>query len=249
MHPIADDRLALVRDDLVALDGQFDLLRASDALPFRSVLDIGFGRGGASVYFASAGKQVTALSLTEIGVDYPREIADQDYPADLMDELGIVRSGVDFHDFDAAPGSFDAIWAAHILEHSLDPGRFLRRSHALLADDGWLLISVPPFKHQVVMGHVCVGWNLGLLMHALVVTGFDVRSGRFVRHGYNIAAFVQKGNPLEPLIARGASYDELSVTAFQEPYCESCWPFRVKQGFEGDLEAINWEWPDGAGPG
>ncbi len=232
LHPIPEERLTLIREDLVALHGQFDLLRATDRLAFESVLDIGFGRGGAAICFASVGKSVTALSLTEVGVGYPREIADQDYPADLMDEVGIQRDGTDFHVFAAAPGTFDAIWAAHVLEHTLDCGQFLRRCHRLLSTEGWLLLSVPPFKHQVVMGHLSVGWNIGLLMHALAVTGFNVRDGHYLKHGYDLAAYVQKGNALGPLIERGASFDELSVTAFQEPYRRACWPFHATQGFE-----------------
>jgi hypothetical protein len=35
---------------------------------------------------------------------------------------------------------------------------------------------------------------MGLLMYNLILAGFDVRQGHFCKHGYNIAAFVQKSS-------------------------------------------------------
>jgi len=248
LHPLPTQRQAYIRDDLVTLYGQFDILRATDQFAFQSVLDIGFGRGGASVYFASLGKTVKALSLTEVGVDYPKDIFDQGYPEELMDELGIIRDGTDFHHLPEGEERYDAIWMSHVLEHTSNGGDFLRKAHRLLTDEGWLFVCVPPFKHQVTIGHVSIGWNLGILIHVLLVNGFNVRDGHFLRHGYNVCGFVQKGNDLEPLIARGASFDELSVTAFNKPWCDEVWPFPAFNGFEGELDQVNWHWPEGYTP-
>ena len=166
---------------------------------------------------------MTAISLHGLGVTPPAEVLDERYPVELMDRLGIERIACDFRDF-PEERRFNLIWMSHVMEHTLDVGAFLRKARRLLSDDGWLCVMVPAFKNQVVMGHVSTGWNLGQLMHALAVTGFNIRDGHFVSHGYNVCAFVRKGNALEERIAAGASWDELSIAALMEPLRDVIWP-------------------------
>lgn len=225
--------------EITSVEGQFDLLRATEYLRFSSVLDVGFGRGGASVYFAMTGKETTALDLEERVIRYPPDVFNEDFPALLMDALGVRRIASDFHDL-AEVRMYDAIWMSHVLEHTLDAGRMLRKAARLLSPNGWLMLMVPPYKPQVVMGHLSTGWNVGQLIHALLVAGFNVRYGHFVRHGYNICAFVQKGNELTRTLAADASDDTRSIASFLEPWVSTMWPMPVEQGFQGDLDQVNW---------
>jgi 2-polyprenyl-3-methyl-5-hydroxy-6-metoxy-1,4-benzoquinol methylase len=224
---------------LISIEGNFYLLKNTLRLPARTVLDVGFGKGGASVFFGLTGKSVTAIRPSEGGDIYPEEILDGRHPKPLFDHLRIQERVSSLEELPQEQG-YDLIWMSHILEHTLDVGTLLRKARRLLSDEGWLCVVVPPFKHQVVMGHVSVGWNLGLLMHALLVNGFEIKNGHFIRHGYNLCGFVQKGNLLEPMIDSGITYDELSVFAFTSPSRNELWPIPVEQGFVGDLDRVNW---------
>lgn len=92
---------------------------------------------------------------------------------------------------DVTEGSYSTIWAAHVLEHSRNPGLFLDRCYQLLEPGGNLFIAVPPLKHQIVSGHVTL-WNMGLLWYHLILAGFDVTNGWYATHHYNIFAHVRR---------------------------------------------------------
>ena len=99
----------------VIVDGQDDLLTQilEYRIHFESVLDIGLGSGYASSRFAEAGKNVTA-----IGFDVDNTLGTN--ATDIRKKINIFEDidVCDMHQFD--DGSFDAVWASHILEHVLN---------------------------------------------------------------------------------------------------------------------------------
>lgn len=200
--------------------GQWDLINQALTYDWSSVLDIGAGSGWVSRHFLAQGRRPSATFLLQPDP----EGAIVDLGAQPIDRMPAV-----------ADGSVDAVWASHVLEHTHNTGLALAEMRRVLAPGGWLFLSVPPFKHNVVGGHVNVGWNLGLLAYVLAVHGFDARTGAFVRHGYNLAAFVRRGD----LPAVELRYDRDDLERLQ-PYLPAAFP--IRQGVDGDVAAINWRW-------
>ena len=203
------------------VDGNFDIINATSNLKFDSVLDIGLGEGGASTYFALNGKNVTALGLDIESYNYPKELFKKF-------DVEVIESTIDDFKTDK---KFDLIWASHVLEHLLNVGLFLEKCKDFLNDDGWLCIMVPPYKDKVVGGHINNGWNMGQLMYNLLLTGYDIKNGHFIQHGYNICAFVQKSKEQLPQIRMDIG--DIEAT-------KDLWPIEVKQGFEGNIKEVNW---------
>lgn len=131
-----------------------------------TVLDLGCGDLSHTQAFREAGKEVFSCSLVE--------------PADFVCDY-----------FDLFNGTYDLIWASHVLEHQTNPGLFLSKCLSDLEDDGWLAVTVPPAKDELVGGHVSI-WNEGLLLYQLVLAGFDCSEAMVNRYGYNISVIVQK---------------------------------------------------------
>jgi hypothetical protein len=84
-----------------------------------------------------------------------------------------------------------AIWCSHCLEHQLNPGEFLQKLFFDLEEDGLLALTVPPPKTQIVGGHV-TAWNDAVLIHQLIMAGFDCKRADVWRYGYNISAVMRK---------------------------------------------------------
>ncbi len=203
------------------IDGNRYLAEMACRLSYKTILDVGFGRGAASRLFCDAGKKVSAID---------RNISIRNAPVGRMRASGIEVVETDFEQF-RSDALFDAIWMSHVLEHTLDVGCFLRKARALLSSRGWLFVMVPPFKHDIVGGHVTPGWNIGILMYALLVSGFEIKTGHFVKHRYNICGFVRKSN--DPLPELCFDQGDIERTAH-------LWPLEVFQGFDGDLKSVNW---------
>lgn len=165
------------------------------------VLDIGSGDCEQAKFLRSRGLEVVTL--------------DNKFDADITG------------DFNTVPitESFPSVHCAHTLEHQRNPGVFLDKIYRVLRDGGWLCITVPPLKHQIVGGHVTL-WNAGLLVYNLVLAGFDCSSAFVKAEGYDISVVVQK-RPADLAGIRMAAGDiELLAKYFP-------WP-DVRQGFYGD---------------
>ena len=93
---------------------------------------------------------------------------------------------------------YDGIHAAHVLEHQLNPNLFLQKIRYDLKEDGWLCITVPPLKHQIVGGHVSL-WNAGLVLYHLVHARFNCSEAKIKVYGYNISVIVQKKSITETI--------------------------------------------------
>lgn len=175
-------------------------LTIAEIHPGDTLLDIGCGAGYHSDVFAQRGALVTKLDphspVADIRLAYERFETDE---------------------------QFDIIWAAHVLEHSKNPGQFLDRVFSQLKDNGLFAVTVPPMKNEIVGGHVTL-WNAGLLLYNLILAGFDCRDARVVRDGYNISVMVRKRAAVLPALNNDRGDIELLAEFF---------PFPVKQGFDG----------------
>lgn len=215
-----------------SVPGQIDLIEeviTSVPQPGR-ILDIGTGSGLAARRFSEAGWDVTATGFNMSAYldagPLPEEIR-------IIPDVDIC----DAHQFENA--SFDAIWCAHVLEHVSDTGRALEELRRLLKPDGWLFITVPPHKDQVVGGHVHTGWNVGTLIYVLADAGFGLAGGRFVRHGYNVFGMVQRGPGKLPVGMLNRANGDIETLSKSGRFPVG---FSPKQGFSGQIRSVNWQW-------
>jgi len=182
-------------------------LEACLSLPgVATVLDIGSGDGLHAQAFRSAGKQVTTVSMRE--------------PADLIGDY----LTLEFRE------PVELIWASHVLEHQRNPGAFLEKCRRDLKRDGWLAVTVPPMKGEVVGGHVSL-FNAGILLYHLILAGFDCRHAAVRTYGYNISVIVQnRPAELPPLECDHGDIERLA----------RWFPLPVRQGFDGHIDELNW---------
>jgi hypothetical protein len=128
---------------------------------------------------------------------------------------------------------------SHVLEHCSNIGVALKEVRRVLSSNGILCIFLPPHDDFVCSGHISMGWNVGQLMYTLLVNGFEVKTGKFVQYGYNVAGVVQK-NSLELPALRGDRGDIHILSK------EGLWPIPVKSkdglndNFYGKIRSINW---------
>ena len=167
-----------------------------------SVLDIGSGKGEHAERMEAAGKVVDTLDLKPPAKHRGRYV-----------------------DLAFAPGSFDALWCSHVLEHQENVGLFLRKMYREVRDGGVVAITVPPAKHAIVGGHLTL-WNQGLLLYNMILAGFDCSKARVspIYDGYNISVIVRK---------RGREDVDLVYDAGDIETLAPFFPFPVHQGFDG----------------
>ena len=180
-------------------------LNACLGLSARTVLDIGSGDGWYADQFRAAGFSVTTV--------------------DYLDSADMVGNYLDLQ-----PGRHDLIWCSHVLEHQPNVGMFLQKCFADLHDGGWICLTVPPAKSEIVGGHLTI-WNAGLLLYNMILAGFDCGSASVKRYGYNISVLVRKVRAELPPLA----YDFGDIERLAKFF-----PFDAKQGFDGDIGGINW---------
>lgn len=206
---------------LFCANSTFDLIECTLNLDFESILDIGFGYGGASVFYTQNNKKVTSIGILD---HY-----DPNYVPNLVNQYNISSPiNCKLEDFNP-PEKFDAVLMSHILEHIINPGIFLEKARSLLKDDGWLFLIVPPYSPTLTDDHIITGWNLGSVMYILLRSGFDIKNGHFIRHGYNICAFVRK--------RKGDLHIPDMYDMSKRP---DLWPIDTYFGIDGDFKKINW---------
>jgi len=119
--------------------------------------------------------------------------------AKLIRQAGHTVETVDFYDNNTYTGDYnsleikkvyDGIWCAHCLEHQLNVQSFLKKIKSNLKEGGWLAITVPPLKHQIVSGHLSL-WNAGLLLYNLIIAGFNCEDAKVKTYDYNISIVVK----------------------------------------------------------
>jgi len=178
---------------------------------FKTLLDIGSG--------PSQGLNA-ANFFKELAKDVTRQDINPDYKPDLLG---------DFNNL-ATDKLYDCIWCSHVLEHQLNVNHFLTKIFHTLKDDGVLAITVPPLKHAIVGGHVTL-WNAGLLLYNLILAGFDCKDAAVKSYGYNISVIVNKRTAILPEL----NYDAGDINALNEFF-----PLGVYEGFDGNIQEINW---------
>ena len=186
---------------------------------FNSVLDVGSGSGLQAEIFKSFGKTVTCVDIGR---------------SDSFSKNKFNNVVVDnFNDFNSND-TFDLVWCSHILEHQRNIGLFLEKCYRLTSDCGHLCITVPPFKHNIVGGHLTV-WNMGLLLYNMVISGIDCSKAQGKCYGYNISVIVSK-LPLIDISKIKLSYDNGDLEKLKNYF-----PFPIKQNFDGNIKLINWD--------
>jgi ubiquinone/menaquinone biosynthesis C-methylase UbiE len=202
-----------------------------------AVVDLGAGLARHTGYLLERGARVWALDFAL--TDNLRQIASQ-YPG----RAHLISADMTHLPF--ANKTVEVLWASHSLEHTDDPITVLREWRRVLRPGGILAIVVPPFKTEVVGRHVFSGWTVGQLMLTLLRAGFDIRTGAYRRHLYNVCAIVRRDeNPL-----RLRPNDEIlceHTDRFPPPIQEQIRarkrvnPFgETISSFEGDIQELNW---------
>lgn len=177
------------------------VLKAKD---LKTVLDIGSGSGQHAQLLRNEGFIVTTLSLEP--------------PADIICDFSEISEDI----------IYDAIWAAHVLEHQLNPGAFLKKCFRLLKNNGLFIVTVPPLKHEIVGGHVNL-YNAGLLIYQCILAGFDCSQADVRKYDYNISLTVRKKEAVLPPLRMDSGDINLLAKFF---------PFDVKEGFNGDFRRV-----------
>ena len=130
---------------------------------------------------------------------------------------------------------WDGIWTCHVLEHSPNPGLFLTAIRRALRVGGWLAVTVPPAKTDLVGGHLTL-WTPGLLLYHLVLAGLDCREARLGTYGYNISVIVRRREDFDlPALTHDSGDLERLAQYFPVPVHQDC------SGLIGD---INWRLTD-----
>jgi SAM-dependent methyltransferase len=134
--------------------------RAAAEIPAGArVLDAGAGEGDYRALFARHRYVSADLAVGD---------ADWDY--------GALSTICDLHRMPFAPGTFDAAVATQVLEHLLEPGRFLEEVHASLRPGGTLYLTAPMMFKEHQAPHDYWRFTRHGLRHLLERAGFRVVS-------------------------------------------------------------------------
>ncbi|WP_162909259.1 class I SAM-dependent methyltransferase [Aggregatilinea lenta] len=155
--------------------------------PESRILDIG-SRNGQLIYFLNdrGYRRVSGMDVVKLNV------------------LWCQKNGFDVKLGDAhtlsqtyAPGSFDAIFAYHVLEHTYDPTKVLREFHTILGERGAIHIEIPLEAISLRYAHV-YNFAPGELARMLRDAGFIVLDS-VARDEYERIAARKKTGPLDGL--------------------------------------------------
>lgn len=108
-----------------------EIARAAGLPSEGTLLEIGCGTGGAAATLAES------LGWSAVGVE--PDVASRA----IASTIGVMVDATDLDGFVALGRTFDLILLSHVLEHVVDPDRFLTQVLRLLGPDGVLLIEVP----------------------------------------------------------------------------------------------------------
>lgn len=111
--------------------------------PGRTVLELGSGPGSITRHLHAAGCSVTALELDDSAIEVVSQFCSRVHRCDLNDPgWPEVLSG---------EGSFPIVVAGDVLEHLYDPWGTVRRVLPLVAEDGYVVVSLPHIGHSAVL--------------------------------------------------------------------------------------------------
>ena len=188
------------------------------SIDFESILDVGTGPGVHATVLEKLGKQVTAIDFHSFSPTLISRIRTPEIIGDYM-EIKFAKK-------------FDAIWCCHVLEHQRNCGLFLSKLLSDLKDGGFLVLTVPPAKSEIVGGHLSL-WNAGLLIYNIILSGNNCRNAIVKKYGYNISIITRKDIIIDmPKLSYGRGDLELLAPYF---------PLDVFQGFCGEIAELNWD--------
>jgi SAM-dependent methyltransferase len=173
--------------------------------------------------------------VDQIHVNYMKKQGLKAYGIDLIDGVDIQEN---YNTFEFNKNAFDGIHAAHVLEHQLNPNLFLKKIYLDLKDNGWLCITVPPFKHQIVGGHVSL-WNAGLVLYHLVHAGFNCSDAKINTYGYNISVIIQK-KPITEVIPYTYNSEDITLIKNYLPKVNFKRNNLGEFTFDGNIQSLNW---------
>lgn len=101
------------------------------SLPKGTVLDVGCATGALLQRLREQGWTVSGVELCSPSAKYAREVRG-------LNVLNTTLESARFPD-----SSFDVVLASHLIEHLNDPRSFVRESHRILRDGGYLFITTP----------------------------------------------------------------------------------------------------------
>lgn len=137
------------------------VLAEMDGAPLLA-LDVGCGQG-------------PALKLFDEKMICARGIALNDEDVKVCEAKGFLVSKQDQNDLQFADGTFNLVWARHVVEHSIAPLWTLTEFHRVLRPGGWLYVEVPgpntPCCHEQNQNHYSV-LGARAWMWLLVKAGF-----------------------------------------------------------------------------
>lgn len=189
-------------------------------LDITTVLDVGCGRDLQHAQaFERAGKKVLCW---DPWIEPPAMVGNMDW----------LDGGLMYID-GRAPGGVDLLWSSHTLEHVHDVQEELEGWTRACRIGGVLAITVPPWKSQIVGGHVN-GFNAGLLLYRLVLAGVNCAEAMVISHDYNVSVVVRNQPFAVPWEALKHDRGDLEILA---PY----FPTQCRgQGFDGNIAKLNW---------
>ncbi len=202
----------------------YAIQKVLDDYDFVTVLDIGCGSGEHADVFLQYGKRITAI-------DYGKSV----YFSKKANKIDTIVADFNRYNFNQ---SFDCVWCSHVLEHQLNVNNFLKKIFSLLKENGVLVITVPPYKSQIVGGHICF-WNAGLLLYNLILAGFNCVDASILKYGYNITVVVSKKTVCLPI---DLSFDKGDVFKLKEFFPEAL-RYKVEEAgdfFDGNISRLNW---------
>ena len=193
----------------------YDNILFDDATTY---LNIGSGSYKLAQFLVKSGKNVMDLDIKkQHNFSHPR--------------YTFKKSNILNPDFMMEAHTFDVVIASHVMEHIPDTGTFLSLCHYMTTK--YFIVLVPPFKHNIVGGHIHV-FNLGLLMYNLAVANFDVVNGKFKKQGYNIIGIVEPiKNPEHVPLVHDTGDIEMLVKHGRLPDF-------FEQNIDGDFSSYNW---------
>jgi SAM-dependent methyltransferase len=163
--------------------------------------------------------------------------------AELIRQAGHTVETVDFYDNNTYTGDYnsleikkvyDGIWCAHCLEHQLNVQSFLKKIKSNLKEGGWLAITVPPLKHQIVSGHLSL-WNPGLLLYNLIIAGFNCEDAKVKTYDYNVSVVVKNKSFELPQL----TYNHGDLITLYD-YFPKQLERNNKGFFDGQIKEMNW---------
>src|SRR5258708_37740054 len=112
-----------------------------------SILDVGGGYGD----YAMAAKLKTgaaSVAIIDISADAIKNARKE---VDFAEVCDVEKPGSIEAMVKNRPAAFDLILCLDVLEHLLDPWKFVSRLHALMPDGGYLLASIPNVQNYRVI--------------------------------------------------------------------------------------------------